>query len=890
MRFSLIIICLCFTLQSFSQNGTDRATIEEALVQYKSLDKNPQLLLLESILEKSETNFSSGDTTLTKVYRELANWYFTQREYKKALVYFGEQETALRNTEDSLALGMNLTQQGICNFRQYKTKLAKSCFEESINLNHDLTSAKDFDNYINLAGIFWSEGNYNLQIEYAKHALSLASSPAEKCHAYYQLFRGNIWLKNYEDCKTNVEKQLEISSREGLYFERGSAYFCLAWLRSKEEKHQESINYYDKAISYYKRSDSDLRHEKISYCYSGMGSKYNRLKKNELAVQYAKLAVEESIKFHRKDFHARSAIHYHNLAVRYMRSGDYESGIRQVQNAIKCFLEDPDFSDSRATIPRDKLYNVPVKWDLLRSIQDKALCYAHLYIDHNSKEDARTAELHLSNAVELIEIMRAELSTEDTKVMWRGRIRHIYDYAIEISDWLGDEGKMLKYMEKSRSLLLLDELNHKDALDMIPEHLAIREQKLRENFTSENSGDISKYAEYNGFLDSLQNAYPHYYEYKFEINTPTIATVQNSILNDSTLVLQYHLTSDSIYIHSITENSTELITNERPEDLEENVSRLLELVSNKDSLEFKSNFKEFLDLSGDLYALLFEGLTERKANVIILGDGVLNYLPFDLLITGIDPEGYPEYLLEQHVFSNAPSLAVLLKLKGKKKFNNLMVVSPEEFDEVGFTPLVLSAEEINSLEQLSATTSYRRDEATFENFLADSPRFDVIHFTSHSGLDSLGTPWIAFKDSLVDLKQIYKLKLNASLVTLSSCKSYDGKSHSGEGVNSLARAFLFADASAVVGSTWNLNEASGLAVLENFYERIKGGSSKAKALRDAKLKYIRNNPYKSPHYWAPLVLMGDPGALEVSSKHSHLGWLFIIGLLALLVVTIKRFF
>ena len=937
MRLILLTI-LCFFSAFLNAQKSERETIEKALLQYETLDRNPQLVLLEGLLDKSENSFTKLDTTLAKVYGALAQWHKKELDHTKALRYFKAEENILRSADKPASLARALTDKAECFFFLKQSDRAEKNINQSIQINKGLSGSNDFNNYKLLSRILYAKGSYDLQVDYASSAYDLATTPEEKCIALYEMSRGNIWLGNTAAYQESIEKQLQISKDYGLSYYRGQAYYCLAWqkaevtrrarwdyrrqvrpierstiLTEKEKEIKieklrklrrpavsiEAIKYYDKAIAFFLKSDNENRHSNIAFCYSGMGIQYENIDKPDLSIQYAKLAVSESDKYYGQEYKLGTATHYHNLAVRYIRNKDRESGIRQLQNAIKCLLEDPDFSDVRRVISVEDFYSVPVKWDLLRSMKDKALCYAELYVEHENMEDAINAEKHMNNALELIDIMRAELSTDDAKVFWRRKTRSYYNYIVEISNWLDDEEKILKYMEKSRSLLLLDELNHKDALDLIPADLAEREKYLREDFSaSSKNKDVTKYAAYIGFLDSLKTAYPHYYEYKFQIATPTIKEVQENLVSDSSQIVQYFLTGDSLFIHSITKQETELFHTKQPKELRQDINRMNSLLGNKDSLEYQENYKEFLALSHNLYGVLVDSLSYKAKQLIVIGDGAVNNLSFDALVKEIRPDGTPLYMIEDHIVSFAPSLSVLMKLRDKNDFDNLLVVSPERFNALNLAPMVQSQDEIDLLSNLSDTKTLRAEQATLHNFVEASPEFDVIHFSSHSGLDSLRNPWIAFNDAKISLKEIYKLNLDASLVTLSSCKSSEGKrsdseSFDGEsfaeGVNGLARAFLFADASAVIGSNWELNESAGLEVLTDFYKGVKKNKSKAESLREAKLKFIASNEYKSPYYWAPLVLIGDPGALESNTKQSHLGLvLFFLGIL-MIGFAIKKF-
>jgi len=913
-----------------AEQQTDRQTIEEALEQYKDLDTDPQLLLLERSLQKAEAAFTAIDTTTAKVYQALSDWYRNAKKFEKALAFSKKHLHSfiildaypLRTAE-----AYTLTAERYLEL--YNFEKAGEYFQRSLDINKGRVRAYDYKNYKGLATVLLAQGNFNIQIEHGKYAYDLAASPSEKCHALHAQFQGYARLGDIEACNSNIEEQLAISKQNQLAYCRGRAYTSLGWVHNIQAKKdfatyrselrkfkaakklnssktskskssyyknqadtnfRQAINYYDKGVSFMKGSEHRDEMRTISWAYKNISNQYKSLGKLDLSIQYAKLAIQENRAFFDQEYYPELADFYHNLSTKYSLKAkyggpeDYEAALRHIQNAIKCLLKDESFSDSREAIPSEQLYKVSIKWQLLTELKEKALCYAHLYINHENQEDLESADRHLANAIELIDIMRAELSTDNTKIYWRRQTRSIYNTAIEIADWLGDKDKVLKYMEKSRALLLLDELNNKDAKALIPAVLAERERDLRDAFTETQESDLVKYNAYNNFLDSLKIAYPRYYKYKFDVQIPDIAAVQKEILDDSTQILSYHITPDSLYLLNITSGDPRLLTQPRPRSLTTEVKELLHLVGNKDSLEFQHNYERFMALASQLHTTLFSGISKKRSKIIIVGDGVINYVPFEVLVSQID-DGVPRYLIEDYTISMAPSLSVLQKYNVDKDFNSLLLVSPGQFDHNNLNPLSSSDEEIEELKNISNTQVLAADKASLQNFIAICNDYDVVHFSTHSGIDKESRqPWIAFKDSLISLNEIYKLNLNASLVTLSSCKSSDGSDRSGEGINSLSRAFLFADAASVVGSMWNLNEEAGKSILVGFYHGLKDEKDKPTSLRDAKLNYINNNKYKSPYYWSSLVLMGDPSSLDAGPQTSGLGGVYLFVLLLICIV------
>ena len=66
--------------------------------------------------------------------------------------------------------------------------------------------------------------------------------------------------------------------------------------------------------------------------------------------------------------------------------------------------------------------------------------------------------------------------------------------------------------------------------------------------------------------------------------------------------------------------------------------------------------------------------------------------------------------------------------------------------------------------------------------------------------------------------EIYNLKLDANLVTLSACKTGLGKITKGEGVIGLSRALIYAGARNIIVSYWNVADRSTAQLMKDFYQ------------------------------------------------------------------------
>jgi CHAT domain-containing protein len=134
------------------------------------------------------------------------------------------------------------------------------------------------------------------------------------------------------------------------------------------------------------------------------------------------------------------------------------------------------------------------------------------------------------------------------------------------------------------------------------------------------------------------------------------------------------------------------------------------------------------------------------------------------------------------------------------------------------------------------------------------------------------TPGANGADGLLTARKIYSLSLDADLVVLSACRSAGGRV-SGDGIATFARAFMYAGTPSLVASVWDVADQPANRLLPDFYREWLGGATKARALRTAQLRLLRDlranklqidTPLgkialpEHPAFWAGFVLFGEP--------------------------------
>lgn len=272
----------------------------------------------------------------------------------------------------------------------------------------------------------------------------------------------------------------------------------------------------------------------------------------------------------------------------------------------------------------------------------------------------------------------------------------------------------------------------------------------------------------------------------------------------------------------------------------------------------------------ELFDLLIHpwlGSLPKEDRLVFVPDKALHWVTFAALL---DPSD--KYLFQSYPITVTPSATIYVSLlerqvisRSADKSKGLIVGNPA-FDHNEYPTLTyLSAAnmEAKSLEIASRATLLEAEEATKAAFLAAAPQAEWIQFSGHALIDPANTllSKLVFATSPVDngaltAREIYSLDLSKTgLVVLAACDTGNEYVAGGEGVTSLARAFLAAGAPTVVASLWSVDDKATAQLFGFFHEEWKPGVDPVVALRKAQLKMLETE-YKSPRYWAAFEVIG----------------------------------
>ena len=219
-------------------------------------------------------------------------------------------------------------------------------------------------------------------------------------------------------------------------------------------------------------------------------------------------------------------------------------------------------------------------------------------------------------------------------------------------------------------------------------------------------------------------------------------------------------------------------------------------------------------------------------------------------------------------------------------------------DSSQFPRLKYSGQEIEKISALfkkENVSLFKREEATEERLKKlDLDDYKILHFATHCLIDDIkpDRSSIVFsvgrasrEDEILQMREVFYLKLNSDLVTLSACQTGLGQLIKGEGVVGLSRAFFYAGASSAMISLWAVHDQATSQFMERFYFHLRDSDSVMDALQKTKLEMIDSGVLSHPYYWAAFIVTGNTDKAIYPSTAKNV--IFLVALIVLAVALIS---
>ena len=644
---------------------------------------------------------------------------------------------------------------------------------------------------------------------------------------YYSL---GDFSKAVEYYNKSLKVGIEIGDKAGeskCYTNLGNAYLNLGDFRKAVEYHKKALEI--------AREIGDKAGESI--CYTNLGTAYSSLRDFRKAIQYHERALEidREIGINRQG----ESICYTNLGTAYSSLGDFRKAIQYHERALEIAKEIGDIDSERITT-----YNLAFIYG--RNLNESELAYNY------SKR-----------SIELSELITGKLIEEEHKIGFTSRTSDAYQYIVPLCLKLNKKSEAFEFLEKGKSRVFLDLLaatEIKPSIKVTPEleHLVNEEKEYLAKFrkiqtrhlsskkVTVEPGEIDKITKKLDLIYSKIEKFDPEYVFTRRGKPLSFTKLQDTLTSQKkdTVLIEYFVTRDKVFIFIVSSRDRKLhieevsISQERLNLYIENYWRSVSRY-----LSFQDIRESWPDLSKYLINPISKYLIKEDL-IYFIPYGLLHYLPLHALELNNKP------LIRSHPVTYSPSASIirLCQNKGSGKLESCVSFGVDFGDEVKAVAKVFKGKAITG------------NMVTKEKVIKICNDKDIIHFYCHSifnSLDPLSSGILLHGGETLTAREIFNLKLNTELVTLSACQTGISEVSPGDELVGITRAFLYAGAPSVVVSLWPVDDKSTQELMLEFYKLIKNGEDKATALQKAQVKIMDKEEYSHSYYWAPFILVGD---------------------------------
>lgn len=372
-------------------------------------------------------------------------------------------------------------------------------------------------------------------------------------------------------------------------------------------------------------------------------------------------------------------------------------------------------------------------------------------------------------------------------------------------------------------------------------------------------------------------------------NTISIDELQYKLQKDKAVLIEYFYGKNTLYQFIISEKDITLESIRLNNETKKNITDFIHLFDNASVIN--NDISKFTKQAYKLFELFNFNKTKNQKNIVIIPDGLLNFIPFEALLTSETTttsfSKMPFVIKSNIIAYNSSSQFYLTNLETDKN-NNLLGLFP--VFENSKQPLKYSINEASSIENEMDSNILLKDKATKKYFIEKAKNYGILHLSTHASSGDFVTPaHIEFYDETLYLNELYSIHLNTNLVVLSACETGIGKLYKGEGPMSVARGFQYAGAKNLLFSLWQINDLSTSQIMQSFYKEYNNNASGYISNHQSKISYLQNdtitNAKKSPYYWSSFVFYGE--LTEASSN--NIAFYVFIGIAIILIIVFLAF-
>ncbi len=377
----------------------------------------------------------------------------------------------------------------------------------------------------------------------------------------------------------------------------------------------------------------------------------------------------------------------------------------------------------------------------------------------------------------------------------------------------------------------------------------------------------------DSLMQQIESKHPLLHKLKYaDAPSRDIEEIQSGLTDNDSALIEYFLGEDNLYTFLITKDGFEVITTEIDSIF---TNHIFNLNLHIRSLISEVSFGSFVQSSEYLYDKLLGGIKEKLGadidQLYIIPDSEINYIPFEVLINKAPEEASQSrydlltYAVKDYSISYHYSSALLYQ-DNTKLTDNITEFAPSFTStfshEENLESLLYNKEEVLIINNITDGQINIDTAANLKNLKQSVNNYRIVHLATHATCNDT-LPFeskIYFEDGPLYAYEIYNMPHKLELAVLSACETGTGALKNGEGLMSLARAFISSGCKSVITSLWNVNDKKSVDIMKSFYTNLYKGNPVGESLTNAKREYLENLNSVSdahPYHWATFITIGN---------------------------------
>ncbi|MBD2164611.1 tetratricopeptide repeat protein [Calothrix membranacea FACHB-236] len=878
-------------------------------------------------------------------YMSMGATYTVANDYQKALEYFNQARSLFQKSGRPNEQAEVLIQISFVYDELGQQQKALDVLNQALTLQRaQKNRSREAFTLNNIGGIYASFGNYQQSLDFYNQALTLQRQikdlPGEAAtltyiaKLYQSLGDDKLSVDTYNQA---LDKFRAIGDRSQI----AQIFDSLGNVSRSAKQPQKALEYYNQALKLW-REQGALFQEFATL--TGIIRAYESLQDYPQALDAANQALALAKK-QQSPFSEASALGL--LGRVYLAAGDYQKSLDFSNQATSKFrLLGVPSGEANTLRNLGKVYNALKQYQqaidnynqelkLLRQLGDRTGEAETLYniaVSERDRNNLEAARKQIESTIKIVEDIRTRVTSQDLRTSYFASVQKYYEFYIDLlmrshkqQPSKGYDALALQASERARARSLLDLLAEANAdiregIDpklleterSLQKQLDAQEKRWLKLSSSGNKTEIQNLEkqtqalleQYRQLQAKIRSTSPRYAALT-QPQTLSLKQIQQQILDDNTLLLEYAVGEERSYLWAVTKNSITSYELPKRAEIAAAVQEFRKVLISP--IQRTSPDAAATPLTQLILAPVAQQLGQRR--LVIVADGALQYIPFAALNTPSAKNGSYEPLAVNHEIITLPSASTLAVLRqetaGRKPAPKALAViadpifspkdervkrgtSPENSNQnldlqqlsrsaressIAFDRLPFTRQEADTILSLVPAKERKQayDFAANRSVATDAQlsQYRIIHFATHGILNSQNPELSGVVLSLFDetgkpqngflrLHDIFNLKLPAELVVLSACETGLGEEVKGEGLIGLTRGFMYAGSPRVLVSLWSVDDQGTSELMKKFYSKmLQQGLKPAAALRAAQVEMWRNPDYRSPFFWAPFTLQGE---------------------------------